>query len=360
MEKIRVAIVGLGGICRTAHIPAWLSVEGAEIIAGCDINPAKFDMAEELIGHKIGRYTDYKELIDTEKPDVVDICTPNYLHSEVAVYALDKGCNVFCEKPDAVSVAEVLKMAEAEKRSGKRLMVMRNNRWHLSSRELKAKIDAGELGDIYAARCGWVRVRGIPGKGGWFTTKAQSGGGPLIDLGVHMIDLAIYLMGNPKAVAVSGAAYTKFAENTDKADSVHSYFGEAKEDGIFDVEDLAMGYIRFDNGASLQIEFSWASNIPAETRFVELRGTKKGAIWKNGAYTIYGARKAPFIKTTIDRIRQLIHNGNGHAINIRHFADVIRGKESPNYTIDQGINMIKILCAIYESAKTGKEVLLGE
>lgn len=358
MSKIRVAIVGLGGICRDAHIPGWKKIEDAVIVAGCDINTAKFATSQALIGTPINTYTDYKEMIQKERPDVVDICTPNYLHSEIAVYALDAGCNVFCEKPDAVSVQSVLDMAEAEKRSGKRLMVMRNNRWYTTSKQLKARILAGEFGEIYAGRCGWVRVRGIPGKGGWFTTKAESGGGPLIDLGVHMIDLAIYLMGNPKAVAVSGATYTKFATSTDKSDSVHSAYGEAKADGIFDVEDLAMGFIKFDNGASLQIEFSWASNIDAETRFVELRGTQKGVTLKNGAYTVYDGTKQKPIKAALDRLKQLASNGNGHHENIKHFAQVLQGKTQPDFVIEQGINMIKILAAMYESAQTGKEVIL--
>ena len=149
--------------------------------------------------------------------------------------------------------------------TGKTLMIMRNNRFLDASVMAKKFIDRGEMGEIYCGRCGWQRRRGIPGKGGWFTTKEQSGGGPLIDLGVHMIDLTMWLMGNPTPVAVSGAVYSKF-NDTETSDSVHSSFGEKKADGTFDVEDLATGFIRFDNGASMQIEFSWASNIEQEKR----------------------------------------------------------------------------------------------
>ncbi len=156
-------------------------------------------------------------------------------------------------------------MKAAAEKNGKVLMVMRNNRYMQVSTFMKKYINDGKMGEIYAARCGWQRRRGIPGKGGWFTTKAQSGGGPLIDLGVHMIDLTMWLMGSPKPVSVTGCTYTKFADN-DVSDSVNSTFGEKMADGTFDVEDLATGFIRFDNGASLSIEFSWASNI-------EKRGT---------------------------------------------------------------------------------------
>jgi len=358
MSTLRVAFVGLGGICKGAHIPAWKSAKDVSVIALCDINPEKFAAASAMLPGSPKTYTDYKQMIDTEKPDIVDICTPNYLHSEVAVYALNAGCNVICEKPDAVSVDAVLAMAEAEKKSGKRLMVIRNNRWHFSSQELKKRVLSGEFGEIYAGRCGWIRSRGIPGKGGWFTTKAQSGGGPLIDLGVHMLDLAIYLMGNPRAVSVSGATYRKFADNKDQANSVHSTFGEVDADGTFDVEDLAMGYIKFDNGACLQIEFSWASNIPHETYFVELRGTKKGAFWDRCTYAVYDGKKPNKWRILRDRARQVAHNGRSHSSNIHHFVDVVRGQSEPDYKIEQGINMIKILMAMYESAETGNEVKL--
>ena len=259
MKKLRIGIVGVGSIARVAHICSYNGMEDVEIVAVSDIVPEK--MNYDQIPATAKKYADYREMLEKESLDAVDICTPNDLHSEIAVYALEHGKHVFCEKPDAISFEERKRMSEAQQKSGKVLMVMRNNRHTAGSLYLKKCVEAGEFGEIYAGRCGWIRRRGIPGKGGWFTTKSRSGGGPLIDLGVHMLDLAIYLMGNPKAVAVSGSTYCKFAEADDISDSEHSSFGEKKEDGIFDVEDLATGFIRFENGASLQVEFSWASNI---------------------------------------------------------------------------------------------------
>ena len=237
---------------------------------------------------------------------------------------------------------------------------MRNNRHLGSSQMLKDMISRGELGEIYTGRCGWIRKRGIPGKGGWFTTKSMSGGGPLIDLGVHMIDLAIYMMGNPKPVSVMGSTYCKFADDTEKSDSEHANFGEKVEGGTFDVEDLAIGFIKFENGASLQLEFSWASNIKKEVRFVELRGTKKGANWSDGIFTLYDGKPNNKIKDLILKSKQIRYGDklNGHGGNLLHFLDVVINHAEPDYVIDQGIDMIKILCAIYESAKTGKEVAL--
>lgn len=353
-KKLKVGLIGLGGICLGAHMPGYTQFDNMEIVAVCDINPEKLKIFREKYGlTNVAEFTDYKELLECDL-DFVDICTPNYLHSIIAVDALNKGINVFCEKPDAVSVEEALKMKEAAEKSGKHLMVMRNNRYRDDSKYLKKFIEDGRMGEIYCGRCGWQRRRGIPGKGGWFTTKEQSGGGPLIDLGVHMIDLSIWLMGNPTPVSVSGCTYSKFADN-DVSDSVNSSFGEKNSNGTFDVEDLAMGFIKFDNGACLQIEFSWASNVEKENIFVELRGTKAGSIMDNNGFRIFtetdGSLEDIYPKLTGPKL-------GAHARNIAHFADVLLNDAKPDFTPIQGTNMVKILEAIYKSAETGREVIL--
>ena len=354
MKQLKIAVVGCGGIAEFAHIPAYKTMENVKIVGLCDIKLEKAKRLAASFDYEIPVYEKYSEMIEKSGADAIDICTPNYLHSIVAVEALQAGKHVFCEKPDAVDVAEAEKMKAAAEKAGRILMVMRNNRFVAPSKVLKEFVAKGNAGEIYCGRCGWVRRRGIPGKGGWFTTKAQSGGGPLIDLGVHMIDLAIWLMGNPTPVAVSGATYTKFAQNDAGSDSVNSIFGEAVKDGVFDVEDLAMGMIRFDNGACLQIEFSWASNVKEETNFVELRGTKAGIQWRNGAAEIYGEMGDMLTN------QQLLGGSsiNGHQGNLMHFVDVVLNGAQPDFVPQQGINMIKILRAIYTSAETKKEVLL--
>ncbi|MBQ4564331.1 MAG: Gfo/Idh/MocA family oxidoreductase [Lachnospiraceae bacterium] len=355
-KKLKVAIIGAGGIAKNAHLPGYAKMDNVEVVAICDIKIEKAkNLAEKYNIPQV--FEHYKDVLELPELDAIDICTPNYLHSTIAVEAFEHGLHVFCEKPDAVSVAEAEKMKAAAEKSGKVLMVMRNNRYMQISSFLKKYIEDGNMGEIYAARCGWQRRRGIPGKGGWFTTKEQSGGGPLIDLGVHMIDLTIWLMGNPTPVAVSGCTYCKFADS-DVSDSVDSEFGEKKKEGTYDVEDLAMGFIRFDNGACMQIEFSWASNIEREQRFFELRGSKAGASWssatqKLGIYTeSYGK--------TVDYLPN-IDNTKGiqiHEANLRHFVDVVLNGAKPMFVPQQGINMVKILEAIYKSAEIGKEVLL--
>lgn len=352
MVKLRIGVVGTGNIFRFAHLPAWLANPETEIVAVCDAYRAGAQKVADEHGIP-DVYEDYSELIARDDIDVVNVCTPNLYHSEVSVAALQAGKHVFCEKPDAINPAEAVKMAEAAKASGKVLMVMRNNRYRPVSRFLKSYVENGHMGEVYAGRCGWVRRRGIPGKGGWFTTKALSGGGPLIDLGVHMIDLAIWIMGNPKPVAVSGSVYTKFAHD-DKSDSEHSAFGSKQANGTFDVEDLATGYIRFENGATLQVECSWASNIGEESRFVELRGTKAGFSLVNDDLKLFTEIEG----TLCDVIPHVPRDSGGHKNNIYHFVDVVRGRAEPIFVPQQGVDVIKILSAIYESAQTGREVRL--
>ena len=352
MSKLRIAIVGCGGICRGVHVPSYLRDPRVEIVALCDIVPEKARALAADNGLAADVVQNWRDLLPRPDIDAIDICTPNYLHSEIAVAALDAGKHVFCEKPDAIDPDKAQAMKDAAERNGRVLMVMRNNRFADGSAYARRLVDAGRIGDIYAGRCGWQRRRGIPGKGGWFTTKAQSGGGPLIDLGVHMIDLAIWLMGSPRPVSVSGATFCKFADD-DKSDSVNSAFGEAKADGVFDVEDFAMGLIRFDNGAVLQIEFSWASNVKRETRYVELRGTKAGITWRDGDFVeIHGEDEGELVD--IRPSGQL--RDDGHARNLRNFVDVLLEGAEPCYKPREGVDMIRILAAMYESARTGAEV----
>lgn len=356
-RKLKIAVVGCGGISRGAHLPGYARMNNVEIIGVCDLIPERAEAVAKQYGIPF-TCTDYKDLFSLEGLEAIDICTPNYWHSRIAVDALEHGLHVFCEKPDAVSVEEAEKMKASAEKSGKVLMVMRNNRYRATASYLKQYIEDGRMGDIYAGRCGWIRRRGIPGRGGWFTTKELSGGGPLIDLGVHMIDLTMWLMGNPTPVAVSGCAFNKFANSEEISDSAESKYGDKNADGIFDVEDLAMGFIRFDNGACLQIEFSWASNIQAEEQFVELRGSKAGSAWstRDGRLKIFGEEYG----TTFDLL-PAVDDGRCiqiHEANLRHFADVVLNGREPMFVPQQGLNMIKILEAMYKSAETGREVQL--
>jgi predicted dehydrogenase len=354
MTKLKLGVIGIGSIFKNAHVQAWLSHPDVEIHAVCDVNKENADAVARQYGipHV---YTNYLDLIHNANIDIIDICTGVIYHSEIAIAALEAGKHVFCEKPDAINTEEARKMSDAAKKSGKVLMTMRNNRFRATSHFLKNYITSGHMGDIYTGRCGWIRRRGIPGKGGWFTNKSLSGGGPLIDLGIHFIDLAVWLMGNPKPVSVFGATYRKFAESK-VSDSQPNNVGEKIETGLFDVEDLATGFIRFENGETLQIEFSWASNIEEEMKFLELRGSKAGFNLKNDDLKIFSE-----IEGVLCDIHPRLAKDNGdqgHGKHIHHFIDCISNGTEPILSPEHGVDMIKILMSLYESADTGEAVRL--
>jgi len=353
MNKLRVGVVGAGKMFASAHVPAWVANPNVEIVAICDTHLPNAQEQARILGIA-SVYSEYKVMLAQEKLDVIDVSTPNVYHSEISIAALEHGIHVFCEKPDAVNSEQAQRMADAAKRSGKLLMVMRNNRFTPQAQFLKQYIDSGAMGEIYTGRAGWIRRRGIPGRGGWFTTKELSGGGPLIDLGVHMIDVAIWMMGNPRPIAVSGAAYTKFADAKVQV-SADSRFGTTQEGGVFDVEDLATGFIRFDNGASLQIEFSWASNVEDDLKFMELRGTKAGCSLKNAELKLMTEIEG-VLCDILPRFRG--EEISAHRKNINHFIDCVLGVAEPINTPEGGVDMIRILKAIYDSAESGMEVRL--
>lgn len=353
-NRIRVGVVGCGGIFNAAHVPAYFKERNrVKVVALCDIIGERAEKAKKRFFKEADVYTDYRQMLEDETIDVIDICTPNYLHSIIAVDALNAGKHVFCEKPDAINPEEATKMYEAAGANDKMLMIMRNNRFNPNSRYLKEYIENGNMGDIYVAHTRWLRRRGIPGKGGWFTTKELSGGGPLIDLGVHMIDLAMWFMDFPKPVSVACSAYSCFGDSN-VCDSANSRFGDKVEGGTYNVEDLVIGSIRFENGAVLQLEISWASNVEKESRSVELRGTKAGATWTGSHVYLYEENKKSKQKTRHVSVAQIIPE---HAENISRFFDCLINGDTPNYQMFEGNMMMKIIDALYKSAENdGKEI----
>lgn len=345
---LKVGLIGTGGIYRNAHLDGWKAAmaDDVEIVAVCDANAELAKAAEQdFPGASI--YTDYMELIARDDIDIVSITTPNKFHSIIAIEALKHGKHVFCEKPDAINPEEAQKMATIAQESGKVLMTMRNNRFTAAAKHVKGLMEQGFFGELYAGRCGWVRTRGIPGRGGWFTTKEMSGGGPLIDLGVHMIDLAMWLGDNPVPTTVSGATYRKFADRPDASGQVPA--------GTFDVEDMAMGFIRFTNGAALQLEFSWASNVEREQKFIEWRGTEAGFSIIDDQLTIYVERDGQVVA---ERPELSDSEQPQHVQNIVHFVKCVKGELSPTITPEDGVHMIQILDAIYRSSERGGEIKL--
>lgn len=348
--KLRYACIGAGGIAEKKHLNEYAKLADIELAAVCDPD---LKAAERLAG-KFGVpkvYADYQELFEAEKLDLVSICTPNCLHAPIAVKALEKGVHVHCEKPLAIHAQGAQAIVDAKNRYGRMVMVALNNRFTQESLFVKKYADAGLFGEIYHAKCGWRRRNGIPGKGAWFTDRKLSGGGALIDLGVHFLDLTLYFMGYPQAQSVSGAVYSKFGESTNRLRPGYRNNG----DGRFDVEDLAVGMVRMENHATIDFEFSWASNIEKETKYYELLGTKGGVAFRDGELKIF----SEVLDTSINIVPEL--NSAIRSMNeFEHFVECIRTGREPAASPEQAVSLMKIIDGIYLSDTQRKEIVLQE
>ena len=355
-KTIKAAVIGLG--VGMAHAKGYQAYPDAELIAICDIDPVRLKERGDLLGMPDAmRFIDYNDVLKLPELDVVSIALPNYLHAPVAIDAFHAGKHVLCEKPLACSPTEAKAMVDEAKACDRQLMVCFNYRFRDDSRWLMGMRDAGKLGDIYYARAGWLRNIGIPGAGGWFTTKAKSGGGPLIDLGVHILDLTLWLMGYPRAVSVSGSTFAKFGPRGLKS------WGKGGS-GTFDVEDLAAGFVRFENGASLQIETSWGSHTKPgrDDYFVTLYGSEGGSEMYVANYTdrdtlsFYTEEcgQPVLIKPAI------VNRAAGHELAVGHFVNCVKNDLPVELTGEQGLALMKIIDALYQSAATGREIRLDE
>ena len=352
MDKLKYALIGAGGNAEKKHIHGYKELHDIEVVAICDVDLGK--ASAMAARHNVpNAYSDYKEMIEAEKPDIVSVVTPNFLHAEITEYALSHGVNVHCEKPLTLHAEEARRIVEARDRSGKQVMIGLNNRFTNEAIYLKKWIDDGNLGHIYSAKAGWTRRSGIPGRGTWFTDKARAGGGVLIDLGAHYIDLALYFMGMPKVSYAAGRVYQNFMQTGTR--NRHGYTGI--ENGIFDVEDAAHGYIALEDGASLALDFSWAANIEEERFYVELMGTKGGSTLINGTLNLFGEHNGICLDMTpklkINPFLQLTGE-------FRHFVDCIKDeKQNLIAPAEHGLYFAEVVDAFYESAETGLPVVLN-
>ncbi|MDE2457201.1 MAG: Gfo/Idh/MocA family oxidoreductase [Burkholderiales bacterium] len=344
--RLRVGVVGLG--IGRKHIQGWREHAGAEVVAIADPDAGRL----EAVGAEFGieaRYPSAAAMLAAGPLDVVSVCTPNKFHLEVALAAFEAGAHVLCEKPIALNADEGQAMVDAARRAGRRLMINFSYRFSAASRGLKAQVDAGVFGDFYFGRSVWHRRRGLPGFGGWFGTKALSGGGPLIDLGVHRLDLALWLMGHPKPAWVLGSTHDPIARAL------------AEQSGkTFDVEDLAAALIRFDNGATLVLEASWAANIQeAEQIETRLLGTEAGLVQKNlnEGYEfdahIFTERHGAALDIHLHPPAQPAPSG------MHDFAQAILSGEPHPAPGEDGLVVMQILDAIYASARSGEPVRIG-
>ena len=362
-EPIGVGIIGAGGLATLTHIPGYKSLpEKARIVAVADVvGKVAEKVAKE---HEIPMaFDNYDELLALEEVEAVSICTPPVAHRDATIAALEAGKHVLCEKPMAMNAAEAQEMIEAAERTGQLLAIGFQARFSSEAQSLKRLIEGGELGDIYYGRAVYNRRRGIPPWGKFHQFKGQSGGGSLLDVGVHVLDLALWLMGYPKPISVVGSAYCKFGNRGDIyrgdkewADIVsHRSHHGTWNDKEFEVEDFAVALIKLDNGATLNLECSWALNIAQDLQSIVLCGDEGGAelnplkVFKDDGHMLIDWEPQGLPDTSYV---------NMHAKSIENFINAIHGDGEILVTPEQGLYVAQIVDAIYRSGESGQLVTI--
>jgi predicted dehydrogenase len=340
----KIVIIGAGFAARVGHLPGYTAAR-QPVAAICDVNnePA-FALAKQ---HNIPNvYDDWREMLATEKPDVVSVCVPNVAHRDIVLAALDAGAHVLCEKPLATSVAEAQEMFDAARRAGRVLMAAQNWRWDPGSRAVQRIVETGDLGELYYAEATAMRRMGIP-TWGVFHQKALSAGGALLDIGVHMLDLAVWLFGNPRPLRVSATVGRRFGTRPEIAHMLRNAWDPQK----FDVDDFAVALVHCEGGRTLLLRTSWAAHIEQETFSVRLLGTEGGATTRPAM--VYRNHAG------IPANEQLqVRDRSSYEGEIAHWLRVVAGKEPPLVRGEETLNVQRILEAAYRSAEQGGEVTI--
>ncbi|MBI5832570.1 MAG: Gfo/Idh/MocA family oxidoreductase [Armatimonadetes bacterium] len=347
-KTYKVGVIGVGGIANT-HFPGWKESPHTEVVALSDIDDATLQRVGEQTG-ATRLYTKAADLIADADVDIVDICTPNAFHTPLAVAALEAGKHVLCEKPLAPTPADIKKMIAARDKSGKLLMTAQHFRFQDRSRALKAEVDKGVLGDIYHARSWMLRRCLTPLRPGFYLKKL-SNGGPCIDIGVHILDLTLWMMGNPKPVAVSGITQDKLVK---QPGAFSMWGGEIPKE--FDVEEMAAAFVRFDNGATLMLEVSWQlhHDTMGEDMQMWLYGDKAGAHWPENAIVTSLNDTQQLTKTVLQKAQ----GREPHAEECIVFADCVANDKPSPVPAEQSMDVIAILNGLYQSSEKKKEVTL--
>ncbi len=353
-DIVRVGIIGCGGIANGKHMPALSKLKNVKMVAFCDIIEKKALAAREKFGTPdCAVYTDYKKLLEDKSIDVVHVLTPNRSHSFITVDALEAGKHVMCEKPMAINSAEAQKMLDAAKRTGKKLTIGYQSRHRTDSLFLKGEVEAGTFDDIYYAKATAIRRRAVP-TWGVFLNEYEQGGGPLIDIGTHALDLTLWTLDNYKPKYCVGTTYHALNDQTDQGNAWGPW-----DPAKFTVEDSAFGFIVMENGATINLEASWALNtLDVREAVTSFCGTKAGADMVDGV-RINGVRQ------NLQYVMKPDMNAKGAAFfdgvkgespadrEARLWIDAVVNDKAPFVLPEQAIVVTRILEGIYTSAKTG-------
>ncbi len=352
MSKINVAVIGCGNIARTAHIPSYLNCPDVHIKYYCDIIPERADEMVTLNGGTA--VYDYRQILDDPELDAVSVCTPNDLHPIISIDFMRAGKHVLCEKPAARTLDEVHLMQKVAAETGKTLNIGVVNRFNAAVNRIKEIIDEGTLGEVYHVYASFRAARSIPGLGGMFTTKAVSGGGVLIDWGVHYLDLIMYCLSDPKPLAVSGKAYSKLATDMKGYVYKNMWAGPPDYNGTYDVEEFITGMIRTDK-ATITLNGAWAQNIFIDERFIDFIGDKGGIRLKYGGdFQLFTVKDGELVTEKPD----FDHELNMYRNEIASFVRCIQSGERLPSHIDTVEITARIMQALYDSSEQNREITL--
>lgn len=355
-KVLKIGIIGCGGIANGKHMPALSKLSSVEMVAFCDIKKERAEEAAKKYGASGAKtYADYRELLKDGSIDAVHVCTPNRSHADISVDALEAGKHVMCEKPMAKTAADARRMVEAAKRTGKKLTIGYQNRFRPDSQYLYKLCSGGELGEIYYARAHAIRRRAVP-TWGVFLNEEEQGGGPLIDIGTHALDLTLWMMGNYKPKSVAGNVYRKLADRKDSANAWGPWNPEE-----YTVEDSAFGFITMENGATIVLESSWALNsLQTGEAKTTLCGTEGGADMWDGL-RINGEKygRMYITKPGLDASGVDFYDGKEESAGDREarlWIEALQNGGDPLVKPEEALTVTEILEAIYESGRTGKTI----
>ena len=351
--KTTIAVVGCGRIANAAHFPALAKMENIRVKYACDLILEKAEKVKEEYSFVENAITDYKIALEDSEVEAVFVLTPNYAHYEVTMDALKAGKHVMCEKPVTVNYELSCEMAQEAEKQGKMLNIGVCNRYHKSVEMLEELNREGRFGNLYHIYCSFRQFRSIPGLGGAFTTKSQSGGGVLIDWGIHFMDLILYVLGNAKLKNVTCDAYCEMAKDM-KAYKYHDMWAEDTgdiENGTNDVDDLITGYVRTDK-ASISFNGAWAQNIDKNEMFIDFMGDKAGArLSYGGKFEIYDG-------STLETIAPEYDIPDMYQREDEAFIESIKTGVKDRNNIENILESMKLLDSLYKSSEIGKEIEL--
>jgi predicted dehydrogenase len=356
---VRVGVIGLGFAGET-HVKSYRQLPNVEVVAlaGLEEDKLRYLGTTYDIPHL---YRQYDELLARDDLDAISICVPNYLHAPIALAAFERGMHVLCEKPLARNGVEAEQMVRAATQANRVLKVVFNRRARSDMQVLKRYIEEGNMGTIYYTKASWMRRYGIPGRDSWFINKEMAGGGPLIDLGVHVLDMALYLLGEPRVITVSASTFSELgvrAATAGKTQTSQKY----SVGSTFEVEDLATAFLRLAGGATLLLESSWVTHSNAGDDFgVVCYGTESGAEIKVENYNWQDTlRIYTDVAGAPAEIRPQLTRGEGHLAMVREFIAAITEGNWSAHNGSDGLYRVRILDACYVSATRQREVSLAD